>query len=112
MRLSSRLTSSPVCLVGAAHDYSPRLERLLRHQQGGGPKQKRIMELNPEHAIVQTMQERFEQDAEDPALADYAELLFGQALLAEGSELPDPAKFSSLVADVMTRLPRTIKVVN
>jgi len=103
VRLTNRLTTSPVCLVGAEHDYSPQLERLLQKGKGGGPAQRRILELNPDHPILARLRERFEADAEDPLIGDYAELLLGYGLLAEGAELPDPARFNHLVADLMTR---------
>ncbi len=103
VRLSSRLTSSPVCLVGAEHDYSPQLERLLRQGNIDTPQQRRVMELNPTHPILAKLQERFQQDQEDAVLGDYAELLFGYGLLAEGSELLDPIKFNQLVADLMIK---------
>jgi molecular chaperone HtpG len=101
VRLTNRLVTSPVCLVGSELDYSPQLERLLQMGKGGGPKQRRIMELNPKNEIVQKMFDRFKQDPNDAGLANYAELLFGYALLAEGSELPDPVRFNRLVADIM-----------
>ncbi|MDH5775247.1 MAG: molecular chaperone HtpG [Nitrospirota bacterium] len=101
VRLTNRLTSSPVCLVGAEHDYSPQLERLL--QKGDAPKQKRIMELNPDHAIVTKLKERFEKDPTDTLLSDYAELLLGYGLLAEGSPIPDPVRYNQVLADLMTR---------
>jgi len=104
VRLTSRLTNSPVCLVGAEHDYSPQLEKLLQKGKGGGPKQRRIMELNPNHDILARMTERFEKDPADPLLEDYAQLLFGYGLIAEGGELPDPVRFNRAVADLMTRL--------
>jgi molecular chaperone HtpG len=103
VRLSSRLTASPVCLVGAEHDYSPHMERLLLKGKGGGPKQRRIMELNPNHPILSKLYERSQQNKEDPILGDYAELLFGYGLLAEGSELPDPVTFNQLVATLMVK---------
>ncbi len=103
VRLTNRLTSSPVCLVGAEHDYSPQLERLLQKGKGGGLAQRRIMELNPEHPILERLQGRFEVDQDDPMIADYADLLLGYGLLAEGAELPDPARFNRLVAELMTR---------
>ena len=103
VRLTSRLTNSPVCLVGAEHDYSPQLEKLLQKGKGGGPKQRRILELNPKHDILTRMSERFEQNQEDPVLEDYAQLLFGYGLIAEGGELPDPVRFNRAVADLMTR---------
>ena len=83
-------------------DFSPQMERLM--QMGGGhhPQQKRIMELNPRHEIVMKMRERYAGNAEDPKLAKYAELLYGYALLAEGSDLPDPPQFNRLLAELMT----------
>jgi molecular chaperone HtpG len=103
VRLTNRLTSSPVCLVGAEHDYSPQLEKLLQKGKGGGPKQRRIMELNPSHEILAKMSARFEKDQSDPILDDYANLLFGYGLIAEGAELPDPVRFNRAVADLMMR---------
>jgi molecular chaperone HtpG len=129
VRLSTRLTSSPACLVGAEHDYSPQLEKLLQKGKGGGPKQRRILELNPEHPVVRKIREHFgetggetggeaeaapeegakpkkkpakaKKAARELPVGDYAQLLFGYALLAEGSELPDPARFNRAVADLM-----------
>src|SRR6185369_1433697 len=104
VRLTNRLTNSAVCLVGAEHDYSPQLEKLLQKGKGGGPKQRRIMELNPNHDIVAKLKARFDENAGDPVLDDYAELLFGQGLLVEGSELPDPVRFNRALADLMTKI--------
>ncbi|HEX3529914.1 MAG TPA: molecular chaperone HtpG [Thermoanaerobaculia bacterium] len=104
VRLTNRLTNSAVCLVGAEHDYSPQLEKLLQKGKGGGPKQRRIMELNPNHEIVAKLKARFDENASDPVLDDYAELLFGQGLLVEGSELPDPVRFNRALADLMTKI--------
>jgi molecular chaperone HtpG len=103
VRLTSRLTTSPVCLVGAEHDYSPQLEKLLQKGKGGGPKQRRIMELNPDHRILAGLRQRFDKDQEDPMIAEYADLLLGYGLLAEGTELPDTARFNRAVADLMAR---------
>ncbi len=102
VRLTNRLTTSPVCLVGAEHDYSPQLEKLLQKGKGGGPKQRRILELNPKHDILGKLKSRFEQDQNDPVLDQYAQLLFGYGVLAEGSEMPEPTKFNKAVAELMT----------
>src|SRR5688572_22408370 len=102
VRLTNRLTNSPVCLVGAEMDLSPQMERLLQMGSGERPKQKRIMELNPRHEIVAKMRQRYEKDSENQKLGKYAELLYGYALLAEGSDLPDPPKFNRLLAELMT----------
>ena len=103
VRLSGRLTNSPACLVGAEHDYSPQLEKLLLMGKGAGAKQRRILELNPKHELFTKMQERFRNDKNDPLLVNSAELLLGYAMLAEGSELPAPVRFNRLLADMMTR---------
>lgn len=103
VRLSNRLVSSLACLVGAEMDYSPQLERLLQKGKGGGPKQRRILELNPNHDVFVKMHERFRNNSENNALAEYADLLLGYALLAEGSELPDPVKFNRHMVSVMGR---------
>ena len=103
VRLSNRLVTSPACLVGAEMDYSPQMERLLQKGKGGGPKQRRILELNPNHEIFVKLQERFQQNKEDKAIGGYAELLLGYAVLAEGSEIPEPTKFNRLVVELMLK---------
>ncbi len=101
VRLSGRLTRSPAVLVVAEHDYSPQLERLLAQGRGEGVRQRRILELNPSHALVQGLRGRFAADAADPVVADYAELLLGWSLLAEGAEPHDPVRFTRLLAGLM-----------
>src|SRR5262249_49318102 len=103
VRLSNRLVASPACLVGAEMDYSPQMERLLQKGKGGRPKQRRILALHPNDEIFAKLQERFRQNKEDKAVGEYAELLLGYALLAEGSEIPEPAKFNRLVVALMLK---------
>jgi molecular chaperone HtpG len=103
VRLSARLTSSPVCLVGEPHDLSPQMELLMKQMGQPIQKAKRILELNPNHPLLDKLQAIFEKDPSTPQLKDYAWLLYGQALLAEGSPLPDPARYSKLVAELMVK---------
>ncbi|MCP4604060.1 MAG: molecular chaperone HtpG [Proteobacteria bacterium] len=103
VRVSSRLTSSPTCLVGSEEDLSPHIERMLIKNKVQVPAHKRIMEINPDHEIVQKLKARFDVRPNDLDFGDHAHLLYGQALLAEGSPLPDPAKFAKLVTDLMNR---------
>ncbi len=103
VRLSSRLTSSPVCLVGEQSDMTPQMEEMLRAMGQDIPKTKRILEINPAHPIVTQLQKKVSDNNKDPMLNDYAELLYGLALLAEGNQPPDQGKFSKTMADVMTR---------
>ena len=103
VRLSSRLTESAACLVGEEHDLSPQLQRLLKQHNQDAPDTKRILEINPDHAILGKLQTVFDADAESAQIAEYARLLHGQALLAEGSPVPDPVAFGQLVVDLMVR---------
>jgi len=103
VRLSGRLTKSPVVLVGAEHDYSPHLERMLATGINDAPRQRRIMELNPKHPVVEKLRERFAANPEDPAVGDYAEILYGWGLIAEGSPLHDAVRYNQLVAELMGR---------
>jgi molecular chaperone HtpG len=103
VRLSNRLTTSAACLVGDAFAMTPQLEQMMRALGEDLPPVKRILELNPNHPLLPKLKAILEKDKDDPALGDYAELVFGQAVLAEGSALRDPARFSRLVAELMTR---------
>ncbi len=103
VRLSNRLTSSPVCLVSDDGDMSPQMEQLLRASGQEIPALRRILELNPSHRILEKLHDLHEQNKDDQRLTDYAELLYGQALLAEGGKLPDPAAFSKKLAELMER---------
>jgi molecular chaperone HtpG len=103
VRLSSRLTSSPVCLVADDNDPTPRMQRMLE-QLGQKPKKvKRILELNPSHELVPKLKAIFAENSSDPRLKLYADLLLGQAHLAESGQLPDPAAFSKVLAELMQR---------
>ena len=93
IRLSMRLVDSPACPV-TEHEYSPHLERLLQKGKGGGPKQWRIMELNPNHPVITCLHGRHNARPEDPKVVNSMELLFELALIAEGLEIADPARFN------------------
>ncbi|MCW3817445.1 molecular chaperone HtpG [Micromonospora sp. DR5-3] len=105
VRLSSRLTTSPACVVGDAHDMTPTLEKMYRAMGQEVPRVKRILELNPTHPLVTGLRKAHEQGGDQTALTETAELLYGMALLAEGGELADPARFTRILAD---RLARTL----
>ena len=103
VRLSGRLTSSPVCLVVADEDMSPNLEALIGKAKGESTRQKRIMEINPDHELVGRMRALHAANSEDPALDDFANILYGYAMLAEGSEIPEPQKFNEALLRVVTK---------
>jgi molecular chaperone HtpG len=103
VRLSTRLTESPACLITDAFGITPALARMYRASGQVVPLGKRILELNPNHPLVTGLQQAHKERPEDQALAETAELLYGTALLAEGGALDDPAKFAALLADRLTR---------
>ncbi|MFY1594106.1 molecular chaperone HtpG [Micromonospora sp. WMMD737] len=105
VRLSSRLTTSPACVVGDAHDITPTLEKMYRAMGHEVPTVKRILELNPGHPLVTGLRKAHEQGGTEESLKETAELLHGLALLAEGGELADPSRFTRMLAD---RLARTL----
>ncbi|HVE43883.1 MAG TPA: molecular chaperone HtpG [Gammaproteobacteria bacterium] len=89
VRLTHRLTTSPACLVRDQSALGPQMERLLKAAGQSVEESKPILELNPEHAIVEKMR----QGLEEARLKEWTILLYEQALLAEGSPLTDPAAF-------------------
>ncbi|KWV32000.1 molecular chaperone HtpG [Micromonospora rifamycinica] len=105
VRLSSRLTTSPACIVGDANDITPTLEKMYRAMGQELPSIKRILELNPTHPLVTGLRAAHQRGDDLSSLTEAAELLYGTALLAEGGDLADPARFARLLAD---RLARTL----
>lgn len=103
VRLSSRLTTSPACIVGEAHDLTPTLEKMYRAMGQDVPPVKRILELNPTHPLVAGLRKAHEQGGDQDVLVETAELLHGMALLAEGGELADPSRFTRILADRLVR---------
>ena len=103
VRLSTRLTESPACLITDAFGITPALARLYRASGQDVPVDKRILELNPKHPLVTGLRDAHKDRTDDPTVAETAELLYGTALLAEGGALEDPARFAELLADRLTR---------
>lgn len=89
VRVTHRLTDSPACLVAGENELSGNLARMLKAAGHQAPEMKPTLEVNPEHALVKRLQAESEQAKFD----DLAQLLFDQALLAEGGQLEDPASF-------------------
>lgn len=102
VRLSSRLKSSAACLVLAEGGLSPQLEAMLRQAGQEIPERKPILELNPDHPVLERLVKRFETNPTDPRIAEAARLLLGQAIIAEGGQLDDPTGFTTLVNKLMT----------
>ncbi|PVZ64976.1 molecular chaperone HtpG [Pelagibaculum spongiae] len=89
VRLSERLTDSPACLVADENSMTSQMERLMRSAGQEMPKSKPILEINPDHPLVSRLQD----ETDDAVMGEWAQLLLGQATLAEGGHLDDPAGF-------------------
>lgn len=89
VRISSRLTDSPACIVLNQHDMAMHMQRLMKEAGHAMPGSKPILEINPDHPIVK----RLDQEASAERFNDWSDILFDQAILAEGGHLDDPASF-------------------
>ncbi|MES2831071.1 MAG: molecular chaperone HtpG [Pseudomonadota bacterium] len=87
VRITFRLTDSPACLVADENELSGNLMRMLKAAGQNAPESKPILEINPDHPLVQRLK------YEDGKFADWSHILFDQALLAEGGALTDPSGF-------------------
>ncbi|MCE9595075.1 MAG: molecular chaperone HtpG [Planctomycetes bacterium] len=101
VRFGARTTESPAVLVDEPHSVGRHMARFLKETGREAPERKRALELNPEHPVVCRLIELHRDDPQSPRILEFTELLHGQALLAEGSPLPDPTKFSKLIAKLM-----------
>ncbi len=95
VRVTFRLTESPACLVADTHDMSGNLERLLKSAGQKVPNSKPFLEINPHHPMVQRLK------YEETKFTDWSQVLFDQALLAEGGQLEDPAGFVKRLNDLL-----------
>jgi molecular chaperone HtpG len=101
VRISRRLTDSPVCLVVPEGGLQPYIERIMRATRKDAPRSKRILEVNPEHPLVKNLERMHERDPESAKLGEWIELLFEQALLAEGSPVEDPTRFATRLTTLL-----------
>ncbi len=91
VRVTFRLTDSPACLVADENEMSGNLMRMLKAAGQSAPESKPILEINPDHPLVQRL--KYEDTSSGGKFADWAHILFDQAMLAEGGSLTNPADF-------------------
>jgi molecular chaperone HtpG len=89
VRLSHRLTTSPACLVREQNALGPQMERLLKAAGQPVTETHPILEINPDHTLIRKLHD----EKNEARLNEWTQILFDQALLAEGSPIPDPAGF-------------------
>jgi molecular chaperone HtpG len=97
VRVSSRLTTSPACIVANEADIDINLARRLR---GSGLPSQPVLEINPQHPLVRQLN----QDPADPHLAEWAHILFDQATLTLGARIEEPAAFVARLNDLLVTL--------
>jgi molecular chaperone HtpG len=100
---STRLKDSLVCLSGEDFAMSAYMEKIMKATGQEVPVQKRIMELNMNHPVLERIKNLFETDTANPQLQKYCELLFDMALISEGSKIENPSRFSKIIADLMSK---------
>lgn len=100
VRISHRLTSSPACLVSDEHGMDANLERLLKAAGQPITGSKRIFEINPQHSLVESLQA----ETDEQRFADWAFILYDQALLSEGGQLDDPSNFVNRLNQMFMQL--------
>lgn len=97
--ISDRLTETPVCLVSGQNEMSANMEKILAKIEGAGRgSSKRILELNLNHGLFEQMLA-----LSDDQINTWSEILYNQALLAEGSALPNPTRYTKLISDILLR---------
>ncbi len=98
VRVSTRLTDSPCCLVAKEYAMPPSMVRMMRAMKQEVPDEKRILELNAAHPLVKKIA-----TLSGAELSDSVALLYDSALIAEGSPVADGARFAKLLADLMLK---------
>ncbi len=103
VRISQRLTGSPVCLVAGEHDMSASMERILKAANQPVPPNKRVLEINANHELLLKMRELYSNKGESDLLQEFSELLYDQALLTEGSKVVSPETFCNRLTSLMIK---------
>lgn len=103
VRISSRLTDSPVCLVADEGAIDIHLERLLKQQNRLNEVSKRVLEINPENELIKSLAARAKEKPSDPVLVETAKLLLDQARIIEGDTVTDASAFSKRMTEMMAK---------
>ncbi len=103
VKFSTKLVDSPACVMTKAFEFSPHVRKILGDKYPFGD-ERRILEINPKHPLFERFRAIYEENKEDSRLDDLAQIFLGYALIAEGTPLPDPARFNAVVLKMMERL--------
>ena len=100
---STHLKRSVSCLSGEDFGMSAYMEKIMKATGQEVPAQKRVLELNVEHPVMEKIKSIYETDTTNPVLKDYFSLLYDMALISEGGKIDDPSTFSQVVSDLMAK---------
>jgi molecular chaperone HtpG len=103
VKFSNRLTGSVSCLVNDEHAISKNMEQMFKAMGQAVPAQKKILELNANHNLVSVLKKEYEKNSSSELLKNYTDLIYQQALIAEGNRLVDPVSFTKKVSDLMLK---------
>lgn len=102
VRVTNRLTDSPACIVLNEHDMAMHMQRILKEAGHALPGSRPILEINPDHPIVK----KLDTEKSKKKFSDWSDILFDQALLAEGGQLEDPAGFVAKLNKMLVSIAR------
>jgi molecular chaperone HtpG len=102
VKFTSVLVSAPSRVVGEEFDVSPYLEKILSRNGEKVPPRLKTLEVNPEHELTKRLFSLYDKNPSAPELADYAQILYGHAVIADGGELKDVARFNKALLAVAT----------
>jgi molecular chaperone HtpG len=103
VRVTTRLTDSPCCLVTDEHDMGPYMERVMKAMGQEVPASKGILEINGSHPIMENLNALYEKDPKSPLLDEWIKLLHDQACIASGSPVKDVVAYSKRVNELLTK---------
>lgn len=101
VRFTDRLVNTLACLVVNEHEMGANLEKIYQSANQKVGKTKRILELNPDHKVIEKLNHSFKNNPEDELIKDYSELIYFQALLLEGSKIENLNRYNELVTNLM-----------
>jgi molecular chaperone HtpG len=100
-RVATRLKESPCCLVTDENDASLQMEKIMKAMGHEVPKVKRTLEINGNHPLIAALNALYEKDAKSGRLEELVNLLYDQALIAEGESVKDPAAFAKRLSGLL-----------
>ncbi len=101
VKLSDRLVDSPVCFVQKGEEISPQMRNFFKAMGQEVPEEKRVMEINPNHALIKKIAE--ESEKPDFNADDWSSLLMGLASIADGQPVPEGRKFTALISRMLEK---------